>query len=118
MRPARVQLLVTCLVDRFFPGTGESVVRVLERAGVAVTVPTGQTCCGQPAFNAGYDPDARALARHTIDVLSASDDPVVIPSGSCGDMVSTRTWRCSATIRIRARMRGRWRADLRADDVS
>ena len=87
MRPARVQLLVTCLVDRFFPGTGESVVRVLERAGVAVTVPAGQTCCGQPAFNAGYDPDARALARHTIDVLSASDDPVVLPSGSCGDMV-------------------------------
>ena len=87
MRPARVQLLVTCLVDRFFPGTGESVVRVLERAGVAVTVPAGQTCCGQPAFNAGYDPDSRALARHTIDVLSASDDPVVIPSGSCGDMV-------------------------------
>ena len=87
MRPARVQLLVTCLVDRFFPGTGESVVRVLERAGVAVTVPAGQTCCGQPAFNAGYDDESRALARHTIDVLSASDDPVVVPSGSCGDMV-------------------------------
>ena len=87
MRPARVQLLVTCLVDRFFPGTGDSVVRVLERAGVTVTVPAGQTCCGQPAFNAGFDPDAAALARHTIDVLSASDDPVVIPSGSCGDMV-------------------------------
>jgi L-lactate dehydrogenase complex protein LldE len=87
MRPARVQLLVTCLVDRFFPGTGESVVRVLERAGVTVTVPQGQTCCGQPAFNAGYDRDATMLARHTIDVLSASDDPVVIPSGSCGDMV-------------------------------
>jgi L-lactate dehydrogenase complex protein LldE len=87
MRPARVQLLVTCLVDRFFPGTGESVVRVLERAGVAVTVPAGQTCCGQPAFNAGYDAEARTLARHTIDVLSASDDPVVVPSGSCGDMV-------------------------------
>jgi L-lactate dehydrogenase complex protein LldE len=87
MRPARVQLLVTCLVDRFFPGTGDSVVRVLERAGVTVSVPAGQTCCGQPAFNAGYDDEARALARHTIDVLSASDDPVVVPSGSCGDMV-------------------------------
>jgi L-lactate dehydrogenase complex protein LldE len=87
MRPARVQLLVTCLVDRFFPGTGESVVRVLERAGVGVTVPAAQTCCGQPAFNAGFDADARTLARHTIDVLSASDDPIVVPSGSCGDMV-------------------------------
>jgi L-lactate dehydrogenase complex protein LldE len=87
MRPARVQLLVTCLVDRFFPGSGESVVRVLERAGVEVTVPAGQTCCGQPAFNAGYDAEAKALARYTIDVLGASDDPIVVPSGSCGDMV-------------------------------
>jgi L-lactate dehydrogenase complex protein LldE len=87
MRPARVQLLVTCLVDRFFPGTGDSVVTLLEKAGVTVTVPAAQTCCGQPAFNAGYDAEARALARHTIDILSASDDPIVVPSGSCGDMV-------------------------------
>jgi L-lactate dehydrogenase complex protein LldE len=86
-RPARVQLLVTCLVDRFFPETGEAVVDVLERLGVAVEFPDAQTCCGQPAFNSGYTDEARALARHTIDVLSESDAPVVVPSGSCGDMV-------------------------------
>ena len=85
--PARVQLLVTCLVDRFFPDTGMAVVAVLERLGLEVEFPEAQTCCGQPAFNAGYPDEARALARHTIDVLSASDEPVVIPSGSCGDMV-------------------------------
>ncbi len=82
-----MQLLVTCLVDRFFPDTGDAVVAVLERLGVAVEFPDGQTCCGQPAFNAGFADEARALARHTIDVLSASDAPVVVPSGSCGDMV-------------------------------
>jgi L-lactate dehydrogenase complex protein LldE len=86
-RPTRVQLLVTCLVDRFFPDTGEAVVDVLERLGVEVEFPDAQTCCGQPAFNSGYAEDARALARHTIDVLSDSDAPVVVPSGSCGDMV-------------------------------
>ena len=81
------QLLVTCLIDRFFPDTGDAVVAVLERLGVAVEFPDAQTCCGQPAFNAGYADEARALARHTIDVLSVSDAPVVVPSGSCGDMV-------------------------------
>jgi len=86
-RPTRVQLLVTCLIDRFFPDTGDAVVSVLERLGVAVEFPDAQTCCGQPAFNAGYADEARGLARHTIDVLSASDAPVVVPSGSCGDMV-------------------------------
>ncbi|MCC7010655.1 MAG: (Fe-S)-binding protein [Acidobacteria bacterium] len=64
-----------------------SVVRVLERLGLQVECPAGQTCCGQPAFNAGYLDEARALARHTIDVLSRSDAPIVVPSGSCADMV-------------------------------
>lgn len=86
-RPTRVQLLVTCLVDQFFPDTGMSVVAVLERLGLEVSCPAGQTCCGQPAFNAGYLDEARTLARHTIDVLSATNDPIVVPSGSCGDMV-------------------------------
>lgn len=89
-KPTRVQLFATCLVDRLFPDTGFSVAAVLERLGLEVVVPAGQTCCGQPAFNAGFLDDARALARHTIDVLSARPDPVVLPSGSCGDMVIHR----------------------------
>jgi L-lactate dehydrogenase complex protein LldE len=79
--------MVTCLVDRIFPETGLSVVSVLERLGLTVECPEDQTCCGQPAFNAGCHDDARALAKHTIDAFSRSDAPVVIPSGSCGDMV-------------------------------
>lgn len=86
-RPDRVQLLVTCLIDQFYPDTGMSVVRVLERLGLTVEFPAGQTCCGQPAFNAGFVDEARDMARHTIDVLSKSNAPVVIPSGSCGDMI-------------------------------
>jgi L-lactate dehydrogenase complex protein LldE len=86
-RPTRAQLLVTCLVDHFRPETADAVVRLLEREGVTVEVPDGQTCCGQPAFNAGSRPDAAALARHTVGVLSHSDAPVVVPSGSCADML-------------------------------
>ncbi len=86
-RPARVQLLVTCMVDSLVPDVGFAVAGVLERAGVGVDVPAGQTCCGQPAFNAGCWDDARAMARHVVDVFGARDWPVVVPSGSCGDMV-------------------------------
>jgi len=86
-RPSRVQLFATCLVDRFFPGVGHATVAALERAGVDVHVPADQTCCGQPAFNGGFIDEARAMARQTIDVLSASADPVVVPSGSCADMI-------------------------------
>lgn len=86
-RPARVQLFATCLVDRFFPGVGSATVTVLERAGVEVRVPADQTCCGQPAFNGGFTDEARAMARQTIDVFSGCPDPVVVPSGSCADMI-------------------------------
>jgi len=83
----KVQLFVTCLVDKFFPGVGFAVVEILERLGLAVEFPQAQTCCGQPAFNGGFWDDARAMARHTINVLSQSDAPIVIPSGSCADMI-------------------------------
>jgi L-lactate dehydrogenase complex protein LldE len=82
-----VQLFVTCLVDSLFPHVGESVVRVLERAGLTVEFPFDQTCCGQPAFNAGFPDEARAMARHTIDVLVDTDGPIVVPSGSCAQMI-------------------------------
>jgi L-lactate dehydrogenase complex protein LldE len=86
-QPARVQLFATCLVDQFFPAAGHAAVAVLERFGVEVHVPPDQTCCGQPAFNAGFAEGAAAMARATIDALSRSNDPVVVPSGSCADMI-------------------------------
>lgn len=85
-RPTRVKLLVTCLVDTIYPQVGFATVALLERLGLDVEVPAGQTCCGQPAFNSGSWDDARAMARHLIDVFGDDDVPVVVPSGSCGDM--------------------------------
>src|SRR5512139_4314303 len=89
-RITRVQLFVTCLVDHFYPNVGLATAKVLERLGLKVEVPDGLTCCGQPAFNGGFRDEARRMARHTVDVLSRSDAPVVIPSGSCADMVVHR----------------------------
>ena len=85
--PPPVQLLYTCLVNEFAPEVGFAAARVLERLGYEVQVPDGLTCCGQPAFNAGFPNDAGAAARHTIACLESTDGPIVIPSGSCGDMV-------------------------------
>ena len=64
-----------------------AVVRVLERLGFEVQVPLDQTCCGQPAFNGGFHDEARQVARHTVDVLERTEGPIVVPSGSCGDMI-------------------------------
>lgn len=88
----RVALFVTCMVDTLYPGVGSAAADLLERHGVDVVFPEMQTCCGQPAFNAGYRKDARALARHFIDVFwplvdEGSIDAIVAPSGSCVAMV-------------------------------
>lgn len=85
--PRRIQLFATCLVETLRPQAGMAVVNVLEKLGVAVEYPAGQTCCGQPAFNAGAWDDARTMAKHTLDVFSKSDAPIVVPSGSCADML-------------------------------
>src|SRR5690349_21099337 len=82
----RVQLFGTCMVDSFFPEVGDASARLLKRFGVDVVYPKGQTCCGQPAFNAGYRNEARAAARHFLSVFTGND-PIVTPSGSCAAMV-------------------------------
>lgn len=86
-----VSLFPTCLVNDLFPEVGIAAVELLERAGAKVEVPAGLTCCGQPAFNAGFRAEAKAVARRTVELLSKTDGPIVIPSGSCGDMLIHQT---------------------------
>jgi len=85
VRP-RVGLFVTCLVDLVRPQIGFAAVKLLEDAGCDVTIPASQTCCGQPAWNAGKDSDAAAIARQVIAAFEGFDY-VVVPSGSCGGML-------------------------------
>jgi L-lactate dehydrogenase complex protein LldE len=85
----KVQLLATCLIDSLFPEVGEAAVEVLSKAGTAVEFPAGQTCCGQPALNAGMLDEARAMAVHTLEVFDG-DRLVVVPSGSCADTIKHR----------------------------
>ena len=82
-----VQLFVTCLVDTFFPEVGEATVQVLRRCGVRVEFPQGQTCCGQPMFNAGLRDEARKVAEHTMRVFEQAEGDIVMPSGSCAHMI-------------------------------
>lgn len=91
----RVALLVTCVADVVAPEAAVATVRVLRAAGAEVEVPAGQTCCGQPAWNAGFAAEAARVARPTLDALEAAldegADAVVVPSGSCACMVR-RFW--------------------------
>ncbi|TCS64876.1 (Fe-S)-binding protein [Varunaivibrio sulfuroxidans] len=83
-----VALFITCLTDTMRPSIGFAAVRLLEDAGCHVRAPRGQTCCGQPAYNAGDPARARAVARTTIEAFSDNENEyVVAPSGSCAATV-------------------------------
>ena len=82
----KTALFVTCLGDHYFAEAAADTVRLLRHLGCEVTFPPDQTCCGQPAYNAGKSQDAIRMARHTMDVF-ADSEAVVLPSGSCATMV-------------------------------
>lgn len=81
-----VSLFVTCIVDMIYPNTGVSVVEILEHLGVEVRFPMAQTCCGQPAYNAGFQGDAKAVAKQFLTAF-ADAQVIVTPSGSCASMI-------------------------------
>ncbi|MGA9718044.1 MAG: (Fe-S)-binding protein, partial [Acidobacteriaceae bacterium] len=82
----RITLFITCYNDTLFPGTGQAVVRVLERLGHTVEFPLDQTCCGQMHFNTGYRREAYPLAKRLVEVFTNAE-AVCIPSSSCVAMI-------------------------------
>ncbi len=78
----KVQLFIPCFVDQLYPQTAFNMVKVLEKAGCEVAYNTNQTCCGQPAFNAGYWEEAREVAGKFLKDFNTADY-IVAPSASC-----------------------------------
>ena len=78
----KVQLFIPCFVDQLYPQTAFNMIKVLEKAGCEVTYNPNQTCCGQPAFNAGFWDDARDVCTKFLKDFKA-DQIIVAPSASC-----------------------------------
>lgn len=82
----RVQLFIPCFVDQLFPETAFNVVKILEFAGCEVHYNTNQTCCGQPAFNAGFQEEAKIVCNKFLEDFN-SGDYIVTPSASCAGFI-------------------------------
>ncbi|TAN18333.1 MAG: (Fe-S)-binding protein [Chitinophagaceae bacterium] len=81
-----VQLFIPCFVDQIYPDTAFNMVKVLEKAGCTVDYNPDQTCCGQPAFNAGYWDEAKAVGQKFLKDFRTYDY-IVAPSASCTGFV-------------------------------
>lgn len=78
----KVALFVPCYIDQFYPDVAKASLLLLQKLGVSVDVPMGQTCCGQPMANSGYDHLGKSCNHHYIDLFDGYDY-VVSPSASC-----------------------------------
>lgn len=78
----KVQLFIPCFVDQLYPQTAFNMIKVLEKAGCSVIYNANQTCCGQPAFNAGFWDDARTVCAKFLKDFDANSI-IVAPSASC-----------------------------------
>ncbi|NCX95271.1 MAG: (Fe-S)-binding protein [Chitinophagia bacterium] len=82
----KVQLQIPCFIDQLYPQTAINMVKVLEKAGCVVSYDLAQTCCGQPAYNAGYKDEARHVAQKMVQEFNETDY-IVSPSGSCAGYI-------------------------------
>ena len=78
----KIALFVPCYVDQFYPRVAIAALTVLERLGIAVDVPEGAACCGQPSANAGYAREGHSTIDRFVDTY-AEYDRVIVLSGSC-----------------------------------
>ena len=81
-------LFPTCVMEAMAPAIGDAVVRTLRDRGFEPSIPPDATCCGQPAWNAGYPHEAATVARTTLTALAdAPPGPICVPAGSCATMM-------------------------------
>lgn len=77
-----VQIFIPCFVDQLYPETAFNMIKILEKFGCNIQYNTQQTCCGQPAFNAGFWEDAKPVCSKFINEFKNAQY-VVAPSASC-----------------------------------
>jgi L-lactate dehydrogenase complex protein LldE len=86
----KVQLFVTCLGENLLPDMLQKMVGILERLGVTCEFPEGQTCCGQPFYNSGFQKEGREMALRWMNAFAGTEGYIVAPSGSCLEFVKHR----------------------------
>ncbi len=82
----KVELFIPCFVDQLYPETAFNTIKILEKAGCEVVYNAKQTCCGQPAYNAGYWEQAKEVGTKFLSDFSEANY-IVAPSASCVGMV-------------------------------
>ena len=78
----KVGLFIPCYINQLYPQVGIATLELLEKLNVDVGYLSGQTCCGQPMANSGYEYESVGACNNFVDNFK-DFDYIVTPSGSC-----------------------------------
>lgn len=78
----KVHLFIPCFIDQLYPTVAFNMIKVLEKAGCEVHYNSKQTCCGQPAFNAGFWGESKEVCTKFLEDFEGAEY-IVAPSASC-----------------------------------
>jgi L-lactate dehydrogenase complex protein LldE len=81
-----IELFIPCFIDQLYPETAKNTLKILEKAGCKVSYNSEQTCCSQPAYNAGFWDEAKEIGNKFLHDFS-EQKYIVSPSASCTGMV-------------------------------
>ncbi len=108
-----------CLIDFSYPELGEAVVRILNKAGIEVVFPEGQTCCGAPARYSGAYEVAAQNAQDNIQALLAEDVTWVVSAcPTCTVALKQDFAAVFESLGMTARLEGAARLAAKAVDFS
>ena len=85
----QINIFVPCFIDQLYPATAVNMLKLLRLLGYTVGYNPNQTCCGQPAYNAGYWAEAKAVGQKMQTDMQALPNHalLVCPSASCTGFV-------------------------------
>ncbi|MDQ7032419.1 MAG: (Fe-S)-binding protein [Desulfonauticus sp.] len=80
----KIGIFAGCLVDKFFPEIGLSIVKILDELEMGYLVPDTQICCGIPAISSGDLQSFKSMVAQLINLYPVDElDYIVTPCASC-----------------------------------
>ncbi|WP_333784619.1 (Fe-S)-binding protein [Thermocrinis sp.] len=81
----RLLFFTGCMIDAFYSKTGESVIKLMNKAGWTVIVPEDIKCCGAPHYYSGNTPAFQRLKEHNLKEMEKYEfDAIVVACPTCG----------------------------------
>ena len=78
-----------CAVEYFYPEMGLAMVKLLQKNGIQVDIPSKATCCGIPAIASGDPENAKKMIFNTLDCLNNKEnyEALLVLCPTCGGAI-------------------------------